>query len=588
MKLSNYSLNYARLIARGELDVPRFLMLCRELGLEGASLHLKDLPGSGPQELASIRRAYLDQGLSVAMFTVSTNFAVPAERQDHELDQARAALRVAAYLGAPLLRVFAGSAADRADSAGSWARAVAGVRKICEEAAQVGLPIGLQNHNHGALCGTAADLLRFVKEVDHPNLTVVLDCGQFVGSQGASGTAPPGARTEDLYDSIRQAAPLARLVRVKFYNPRPDGSEPFIDYDRVLDILRGVHYPGFLDIVYEPERTRGDDVRQAMPRIVRFLRGRLQGGSTAASTSNATRYRELDTAAYLTEPEVHTETDVAFLEGPTVDRSGLVYLTNGKADQILTWDPRRKRLAVFRQPGHQANGLILDRDGRLLACEGAGQVTRTDVASGQVTVLAERYQGRPLGAPNDLDLDGHGRIYFTSRLPNADPARGNVNSVYRIDPDGTLARILAAPAIDMPNGIAISPDDRVLYLIDADGRPGRARRIRAYDLRADGTVANERLLYDFAPGRSGDGMSLDVEGNLYVCAGLHRRRGTSETLDTRPGLHVISPQGKLLAFLETPEDTVTNCAFGGPDRRTLYITCGKLLLSVRTRIPGKA
>lgn len=587
MKLSNYSLNYARLIARGELDVPRFLMLCRELGLEGASLHVKDLPGTKPEILAPIRRGLLDQGLSLAMVTVSTDFGVPAERQAREFDKAREAVRVAAYLGAPLLRVFAGSAAGRSDGAGSWARAVSGVRKVCEEAGDVGLPIGLQNHNHGALCGTAADLLRFVKEVDHPNLTVVLDCGQFVGSQGASGAAA-GDHVEDLYESIRQVAPPARHVRVKFYTPRPDGSEPFIDYDRVLDILRSVHYPGFLDIVYEPERTRGDDVRQAMPRIVRFLRGRLQAEAGETITAASARYRGLETARYLRDAHVHTETDVAFLEGPTVDRDGVVYFTNVKADEILTWDPERKKLGVFRQGSHQANGLILDREGRLVACEGAGRVTRTDVASGQVTVLADQYQDRRLGAPNDLDIDGQGRIYFTSRLSNADPAKGNVNAVYRIDPDGSLARILAAPAIDMPNGIAISPDDRVLYLIDADGRPGRARRIRAYDLHGDGTVANERLLYDFAPGRSGDGMSIDVEGNLYVCAGLHRPRGTSETLDTRPGVHVISPQGRLLAFLETPEDTVTNCAFGGPDRRTLYISCGKLLLSVRTRIAGRA
>src|SRR5262249_23490638 len=150
-----------------------------------------------------------------------------------------------------------------------------------------------------------------------------------------------------------------------------------------------------------------------------------------------------------------------------------------------------------------------------------------------------------------------------------------------------LARILAAPAIDMPNGIAVAPGDTLLYLIDADGRPGRARRIRAYGLKPDGTVANERLLYDFSPGRSGDGMALDAEGNLYVAAGLHRPRGSSETLDTRPGLHVISPQGKLLAFVEAPEDLVTNVAFGGPDGRTLYLTCGKSLLSVRTKIPGK-
>jgi gluconolactonase len=139
----------------------------------------------------------------------------------------------------------------------------------------------------------------------------------------------------------------------------------------------------------------------------------------------------------------------------------------------------------------------------------------------------------------------------------------------------------------MPNGLAVAPGDATFYLIDADGRQGRSRCIRAYDLRPDGMVSNGRILYDFAPGRSGDGMSVDAEGNLYVAAGLHRRRGGSETLDTRPGLHVISPQGKLLAFVETPEDLVTNCTFGGPDRRTLYITCGKYLLSLRTRIPGK-
>src|SRR5262249_27588438 len=199
----------------------------------------------------------------------------------------------------------------------------------------------------------------------------------------------------------------------------------------------------------------------------------------------------------------------------------------------------------------------------------------------------ETYNGKPIGAPNDVEIDRKGRIYFTSRLSNADPKAGNVNSVYRIDLDGKMHRILAVPDIDMPNGLATSPDDKVFYLIDADSRENHARRIRAYDLKPDGTVANERLVYDFYPGRSGDGMRVDAEGNLYVAAGLHRRRGGSETPDTRPGIHVLSPEGKLLAFLETPEDTITNCMFGGADWRTLYVTCGKLLLSVRTRIPGK-
>jgi gluconolactonase len=139
----------------------------------------------------------------------------------------------------------------------------------------------------------------------------------------------------------------------------------------------------------------------------------------------------------------------------------------------------------------------------------------------------------------------------------------------------------------MPNGLATSPDDKTLYLIEADNRTDRNRCILAYDLSADGTPGNPRRLIDFYPGRSGDGMAVDAQGNLYVAAGLHKTRGSSETLDTRPGIHVFSPQGKLLAYVETPEDTITNCRFGGADLKTLYITCGSLLLSLQTEIPGK-
>jgi gluconolactonase len=190
--------------------------------------------------------------------------------------------------------------------------------------------------------------------------------------------------------------------------------------------------------------------------------------------------------------------------------------------------------------------------------------------------------------PNDLCFGRQGRIYFTSRLPNQDPEQTRVNGVYRIDPDGRVERILQAPTIDMPNGIVTSPDDRILYLVESDSRADRHRSILAFDLHSDGRVSNGRTLIDFYPGRSGDGMAIDEQGNLYVAAGLHKTRGTSETLDTRPGIHVISPAGKLLAFAQTPEDTITNCRFGGTDLKTLYVTCGSLLLSLATRIAGKA
>lgn len=273
-----------------------------------------------------------------------------------------------------------------------------------------------------------------------------------------------------------------------------------------------------------------------------------------------------------------------FTEGPAVAPDGRVFFTNGSTAKILVWNPAQKQLTTFRENSNEANGLWFDPQGRLLACEAkTGRVTRTDMKSGAIEVLAETFNGHPIGAPNDLTMDAQGRVYFSSRFPNTDPKANNVNSVYRIDPDGKVSRILHEPDIHMPNGVEVSPDSRTLYVIESDGRENRNRCILAYDLRADGSVGSPRKLFDFYPGRGGDGLCVDAEGNLYVAAGLHKTRGTHETLDTRPGIHVISPSGKLLAFIETPVDTLTNCAFGGADRRTLYITCGDRLLSVRTR-----
>ena len=110
--------------------------------------------------------------------------------------------------------------------------------------------------------------------------------------------------------------------------------------------------------------------------------------------------------------------------------------------------------------------------------------------------------------------------------------------------------------------------------------------IRAYDLAANGSVARMRVFHNFYPGRSADGLCIDTKGNLYAAAGLNRRRGTSETLDTRPGIHVFSPDGQLAQYIPVPEDTITNCAFGGADMRTLYVTAGKTLFQWRVETPG--
>jgi gluconolactonase len=275
--------------------------------------------------------------------------------------------------------------------------------------------------------------------------------------------------------------------------------------------------------------------------------------------------------------EVKAVATVAFTEGPTVDAEGNVYFSEIFSGRILRFTPG-KGVSVFREKSNLSNGLLFDEQWRLVACEAeTPRVTRTDMTTGHVEVLAESYEGKPFVAPNDVTIDGMGRLYFTD-LPGG--------AVYRIDTDRKLTRLLCAPAVQRPNGIVISPDDRILYLVEANQSEGGARMIRAYDLAKDGSVSNMRVHCNFYPGRSADGLSIDTRGNVYAAAGLNQRRGTSETLDTRPGIHVISPDGRLLRYYPILEDTVTNCAFGGPDMRTLYVTAGKTLFEIRVDIPG--
>jgi gluconolactonase len=254
---------------------------------------------------------------------------------------------------------------------------------------------------------------------------------------------------------------------------------------------------------------------------------------------------------------------------------------------------------LFRAGSNGANGLLFDGQGRLIACEGSDtehdnpRVTRTDLKTGKVEVIATQFEGKSFNAPNDVTIDSKGRLYFTDPAPDAvsqSPARPRnavgTPGVYRIDLDGKITRLLSPPDTEWPNGLVISPDDKTLYLIEAHKIEGGTRAIRAFDLSPDGALSNARIHYNFYPGRSADGMAIDVEGNLYAAAGLHRRRGTHETLDTKCGVHVISPKGELLRMIPVPEDTITNTAFGDADSKTLFITAGKTLFRIPNGIAG--
>lgn len=284
---------------------------------------------------------------------------------------------------------------------------------------------------------------------------------------------------------------------------------------------------------------------------------------------------------------------VSYLEGPAAHSDGSIYFSDIAANRIM-------RLSsgggtdVYREDSGRANGNTFDLSERLVTCEGAEmgpggrrRITRTYLRSGKVEVLTERFAGKRYNGPNDVVVDRHGRIFFTDpRYGDRSDLELDVDGVYRIDVDGTVHRILGQPVVERPNGLAVSPDARTLYVIDSHPRPGGSRKVLAFPLDQGGTPGDPTLVYDFAPGRGGDGMSLDIHGNLYVCAGILTPRGPGETDGIPPGIYVITPAGNLLGSIRLPHDTITNCCFSGPDLQTLCILAGPSIYQIAVSIPG--
>jgi gluconolactonase len=295
------------------------------------------------------------------------------------------------------------------------------------------------------------------------------------------------------------------------------------------------------------------------------------------------------------EPAVTQATCLVFTEGPAVDAGGSVFFSDIMNNRIMKRTPDGA-LSVWRADSGRANGNMFDAAGRLVTCEGAEfgdggrrRLTRTDMRTGAVEVLTDRYEGKRYNSPNDLVIDLSGRIYFTDpryKAEHKDELELGCEGVYRLDPDGLVTRVLTQPDVQKPNGITLSPDNRTLYLVDSNPVPGGNRKIWAFDLSSEGLPSNRRLVYDFAPGRGGDGMRVDVEGNLWVAAGVSAPRHANETADVPAGVYVITPAGRMLGRIPVPEDALTNLAFGGPDGKTLYIVSGKSLFSIRVNVAG--
>lgn len=257
---------------------------------------------------------------------------------------------------------------------------------------------------------------------------------------------------------------------------------------------------------------------------------------------------------------------------------------------------RDGKLSIYRENAG-SNGLLFDRQGRLVICEPVRRrVSRIEV-DGQVTVLAERYEGKRFNQPNDLTIDSHGRLYFSdprygdrASMEIADAAGRKIEGVYRIDLDGKVTRIITHE-VDRPNGLVVTHDDQFLFVADNNNNDkGGARKLWRFALRADGTVdfASQKLIYDWQQTRGPDGMKLDAQGRLYVAGGLNKQNPPYETQDKpTAGVYVFSPAGELLDFIPIPRDETTNCAFGGDDLKTLFVTAGGSLWSIPMLTPGK-
>lgn len=282
-------------------------------------------------------------------------------------------------------------------------------------------------------------------------------------------------------------------------------------------------------------------------------------------------------------------------EGPVWDRrSGCLYYVG---DDRISRIAKNGRERVVRSPVKGANGLLLDHEGRLIACEaGNRRVTRTE-KDGRITVLAEFYQGKRFNSPNDLSIDSSGRVYFT------DPRYGKrdtielfgddgspVEGVYRIDGPGKVVRILGRGAVDRPNGVLVSPDQRHIYVADNNNDAGGTRKLWRFDLDENGAAnpKSRRLIFDWKTSRGPDGLKMDSGNRIYVAAGLNRDNPPNETANPyKGGIYVFSEKGVRLDFIAIPQDEVTNCAFGDADLKTLYVTAGGSLWRIRVTEPGR-
>ena len=258
--------------------------------------------------------------------------------------------------------------------------------------------------------------------------------------------------------------------------------------------------------------------------------------------------------------------DAIFTEGPAAAPDGSIYFSAIRTARIMRYDPVTDLVTTYRNNSGKSNGLMFDREGRLIACEGAdygGRRVSITKKDGSIMSLAEKIKGNRFNSPNDLSILPNGRIYFTDpRYRGHEPREIDVEGIYFIDTDGTVK--LATDEIHKPNGILISIDTKTAYVASFQFQHSKKRQLVKFSIDSDGTFGDKEVLFDFGEKRGADGMAMDTEGNIYAAAGAGKDAG----------IYIFSPIGEHLALLAMSKiGAVTNCQFGiGEDASTLYIT----------------
>ena len=279
-------------------------------------------------------------------------------------------------------------------------------------------------------------------------------------------------------------------------------------------------------------------------------------------------------------------------EGPVWDGSTLLY-TQIQACRIMRYDPRAEELTVYRTDTNYANGLVIDAEKRILACEGGARRVVRYEQNGDVTVLANAFEGLRLNVPNDLVIDLQGRVWFTDPFYEGsggpfsyDRANKELDhdSVYRLESNSERQWPIKRMTFDTtrPNGLLFSQDGKTLYVAQSGRRPDEKRELRAYPIDENGTLGASSVLHDFGEHRGVDGMCLDAAGNIVATAGF-------ELGGPGPSIYIFSPGGEVLNRRDVPAKRPTNCAFGDEDLTSLYVTSTEgHLFRVRTDLLGLA